>query len=413
MQKIRQLKIILFCAMVYGSAMVSLLYPDQETSVTENRELAQRPDLHIREFLHGTYQEQYETYLDDQFVGRDKWVSLASLVQAGIGKKEINGVYLGRDHYLLEKWQKSDFDWEQVEENIEILSEFLNGAAEMYGSEHVSCMMIPSKTTVLSEYLPEYVDALDQTPVLHALREKVSDPEKVIDLQEALQQHSKEYIYYHTDHHWTTLGAYYAYQAWAVKTGQAGICPLEHYQRDTIFKDFYGTTYNKIHIGGLPDQVELFHNGQDEMVQVSMDKGDLVSDSMYFLEEAEQGFNRYNIFFSKNTFQIEVNTQAKTGKTLLLIKDSFANCFVPFLTGDYDRIVMIDYRYGKIPIGSVMDQYEDITDVLVLFNTEKFMQNNRLGKLADLCRENTEEKGMEEFHMEDFVYYNLDSALKE
>lgn len=403
MQKICLLKILLFCAIIYGYAMVSLLCPDQKTSVTENRKLAQRPDLHIREFLHGTYQEQYETYLDDQFVGRDKWVSLASLVQAGIGKKEINGVYLGKNHYLLEKWQKSDFDSEQVEENIEILSEFLNGATEMFGLEHVSCMMIPSKTTVLSEYLPEYVDALDQTPVLYALQEKVSDPEKVIDLQEALQQHSKEYIYYHTDHHWTTLGAYYAYQAWAAKTGQAGIYPLEYYQRDTIFKDFYGTTYNKIHTGGLPDQVELFHNGWDDMVQVSMDKGDLVSNSMYFPKEAKQGFNRYNVFFSKNTFQIEVSTHAKTGKTLLLVKDSFANCFVPFLTKDYDRIIMIDYRYGKTPIGSVMGQYEDITDVLVLFNTEKFMQNTRLGKLANLRQGKAEEKGMERFRLDDFI----------
>lgn len=403
MRKIRLLKIILFCIMLYGFTFLTLFHADQKTSDTENRELAQKPVLTKKEVLKGSYQKKYESYLDDQFVARDQWVSLATALQTGLGKKEINGVYFGKEHYLLEKWQESDFDSEQVEENVEILSDFLNEAAEIYGQEHVSCMMIPAKTTVLADYLPRYVDTPEQTGVLQDLRDQLSHPESLLDMQEILQEHKEEYIYYRTDHHWTTLGAYYAYQTWAEQRGQATAYPLEHYQRETAFQDFHGTTYNKVHEGGRPDQVELFHSAGDASVQVSMDEGELVSDSMYFPGEAAKGFDRYRIFFSKNTFQIEVTTQAKNGKTLLMVKDSFANCFVPFLTEDYERIIMIDYRYGKQPMGTIMDQYEDITDVLVLFNTEKFMQNTKLGKLADLRRGKTEEKEMEEFRLEDFL----------
>jgi len=95
-----------------------------------------------------------------------------------------------------------------------------------------------------------------------------------------------------------------------------------------------------------------------------------------------------------------VSAKADTGKSLLLIKDSFANCFVPFLIEDYDQIIMIDYRYGKVPMKNIIEQYKEITDVLVLFNTEKFMQNTKLSRLADTGKEET---GMKEFNLDDFL----------
>lgn len=210
----------------------------------------------------------------------------------------------------------------------------------------------------------------------------------------------QEYIYYRTDHHWTTLGACYAYSAWAEKTGQASSHKLDYYKRETVFTDFYGTTYKKAPVNVPADSVELFHNRGDNKARVNMDDGAVTSDSIYFKEAASERWNRYEIFFSKNTFQIEVNTRADTGKTILLIKDSFANCFVPFLTEDYDRIIMIDYRYGKIPVGTILNIHKEITDVLVLFQTEKFMQNTKLEKLADI---RTEGGGMEEFNPADFL----------
>lgn len=400
MRKTKQIMIVVFCILFFGGTLVSLLLPNRERSVMENRELAQRPAFSAKKFLGGSYQKKYETYLSDQFFLRDQWVSLSSAMQFFAGKKEINDIYLGKEGYLLEKNREEDFDKEQTEENIVSLSSFLNDMAGLYGKEHVSCMMIPSKAEALPNRLPAFAKTDGQEVVLKSLKSKLSYPDNFMDVKEELQKHQEEYIYYRTDHHWTTLGAYYAFRAWAEKTGQATPRPLGDYQRETVFKDFYGTTYNKAHVPVKADCVELFHFSAEEEVHINMDDGEKEADSFYFKKEALKGFNRYNVFLSKNTFKIEVTTKAGNGKTLLLIKDSFANCFVPFLAGDYERIVMIDYRYGKVPIGSILSEYEDITDVMVMFNTEKFMKNTKLDKLAD-----TERKAqtMEEFNIDDFL----------
>lgn len=400
MKKTKQIMVIVFCILFFGGTLATLLLPAKENSVMENRELAQKPGFSVKNFLKGKYQKKYETFLSDQFFLRDQWVNLSGRMQYFSGKKEINGVYLGKEGYLLEKNAKENFDKGQIKENIAFLSSFLNDTAEAYGKEHVSCIMIPSKAEALPGRLPAFVKVTDQTEVLSALRSKLSYPDMLLDMKEILRKHQKEYIYYRTDHHWTTLGAYYAFQEWAEKTGQAKAYPLKNYQRETVFEDFYGTTYNKVHIPVKADSVELFHSPNEKAVHINMNDGEQEADSLYFRDEALEGFNRYNVFFSKNTFKIEVTTKAKSGKTLLLIKDSFANCFVPFLTEEYDRIIMLDYRYGKVSAGNILSDYEDITDVLVMFNTEKFMQNTKLAKLAD-----TERRAptMEEFNIDDFL----------
>lgn len=392
--------IVVFCLMLFGCAAATFILPAKEFSVAENRELQKKPKFTGKKWKKGTYQKQYESYLNDQFFLRDGWVRLAVGMQALLGQKDINGVYLGKDGYLLEKPVKADFDEEQTEDNVGYLSHFLNEAADIYGKEHVSCMMIPSKAQVLTNYLPNFAKVPNQDKTLDSLKSRLSHPKMLLDMSSELQKHQQEYIYYRTDHHWTTLGACYAYAAWAKATGQAVPHEPEYYQREIAFTDFYGTTYNKVPVNVPADQVELFHSPGDADIQVVMDEGETTADSMYFKKAASEGFNRYNVFFSKNTFQIEVNTKARTGKSLLLIKDSFANCFAPFLTEAYERILMVDYRYGKAPIGRILGQHKEITDVLVLFNTEKFMQNTKLSKLAD-----TEKRGqtLEEFRMEDFL----------
>lgn len=398
--KLRAVMAVIFCAMLYGCCLVTLFVPEKEYSVMENRELQKKPAFTRKSFLNGKFQKQYEEYLSDSFFMRDGWVSLSVNLQHAAGKKDINGVYLGRDGYLLEKNDMEDTDYGQVRENVEHLSKFLNETADIYGEGNVSCIMIPAKALALPDKLPAFAEVKSHDDVLSSIEKKLSHPEILMDICGELQKHQNEYIYYRTDHHWTTLGAYYAYAAWANRGGRVKARPLEGYGREAVFDDFYGTTYNKVHLRVPADTVEIFHGSGEDGISVEMDDGEIKSGTMYFKEEAEQGFNRYNVFFSKNTFKIEVNTKSGSEKTLLVIKDSFANCFVPFLAKDYSRIIMIDYRYGKDPIGKIMGDYEDITDVLVLFNTEKFMVNTKLAKLADTKMES---KTMEEFNIEDFL----------
>ena len=399
MRKLKIFIIVEFCFILFSSPAAAFLSSDKEFSDMENRELAQKPVFSGKSFLDGRYQGSYEEWLNDQFFWRDGWSFAAANLQAAFGKKDINGVYIGKNGCLLEKYQETDFEQEQIKENTGYLSDFLNYAVKHYGKSRVHCMMLPSKAEVLPDSLPVFAEPFNTGEVLKGLRESLDNPDVLLNTGDVLKKHQKEYIYYRTDHHWTTLGAYYAWTQFAEAAGLA-MRKLEYYQREIVFTEFYGTTYNKAHIRVKPDSIELFHNQGEKGIQVDMDDGELVAGSVYFPEEAEKGFNKYNIFFSKNTFKIVVTTQAGTGKSLLLIKDSFANCFVPFLTGDYDQIIMVDYRYGKVPVKDIIKKYKNITDVLVMFNTEKFMQNTKLNRLADTGKEET---GMKKFNLEDFL----------
>ena len=399
MRKLKIFIIMEFCFILFFFPAFSVLFPDEEYSDKENRELAQKPVFSGNLFLNGKYQNRYEEWINDQFFWRDGWAFLAANMQAASGRKDINGVYLGKDGFLIERYQKTDFEQEQIKENTEYLSGFLNYAVKHYGKDKVHCIMVPSKAEALTDSLPAFAEPFQTAEVLTALKGRLDEPDILLDAGDILKKHQKEYIYYRTDHHWTTLGAYYAWAQFAEAAGLY-VKGLGHYQRETAFTRFYGTTYNKAHIGAAPDSVELFRSPGEEGINVDVDDGELTVDSLYFPEEAEKSFNKYNIFFSKNTFKVVVSSKAETGKSLLLIKDSFANCFVPFLTEDYDRIIMIDYRYGKVPVKNIIEQYKEITDVLVLFNTEKFMQNTKLSRLADTGKVET---GMKEFNLDDFL----------
>lgn len=398
-------KIILigmFGVLLYGGTLTSMILPDRKSSDRENRALAQKPKLEADAVFAGTYQNEYETYLNDQFPLRDDCVDLSSNLEYLLGKKDINGVYIGKDGYLIENEGETGVEPEQVRENVQILSDFLNEMTDLYGMKHVHCLMVPSKAEAMPGKMPRYAKVPSHQDVLDDLSDHLQQPDVLLDLGDLLRAHQEEYIYYRTDHHWTTLGAYYAWQGWKKKCGQE-TSGLEGFDRKQVFDDFYGTTYNKAHVKVKADEVEIMERkkaaGQKgKKVQVTFDH-DKTYDSLYFFQEAKKGFNRYNLFFSKNTFQIDIKTQARTGKTLLLVKDSFANCFVPFLTEDFDQIIMIDYRYGKTPIGQILDECPGVSDVMVLFQTGKFMAHTKLQKLADTSREST----LEEFNLEEFL----------
>lgn len=157
--------------------------------------------------------------------------------------------------------------------------------------------------------------------------------------------------------------------------------------------------------------MRIFHTDY-ENVEVNGNNGEFKSDSFYFYEAAKDSFDRYQLFFSKNTGKIEVTTFGKKGRTLLLIKDSYANCFVPFLANEYSKIIMIDCRYTKAKIKHILKQYRDITDVLVLFNIEKFRKDMHLSSLeitAEDLMKIDKEKDKNEDDEEDDIFADLAS----
>ena len=424
-------------------AVVFLVLPRSEFSELEKRRLAKFPDYSHEALLSGKYTGDISSWFSDSEPFRDELMTLSMAIKNSLALKVGGGDAVT---FHAEPGAGAEEPPQPTEEEIEagnrdiaeISAVGVDGPAKVasagiivageepevralmvyYGEAtggaewaqaanfyketlpdvDIYCMVVP---TAIEFYCPEKVKSRtrSQLSTIRNIYSLLRPDVHAVDAYTPLGTHASEPIYFRTDHHWTTLGAYYAWTQFA-EVADLPVRGLEHYQRETIFTGFYGTTYNKAHIKVKPDSVELFHNPGEKGINVDMDDGKLVAGSVYFPEEAAKGFNKYNVFFSKNTFKIVVTTEAGTGKSLLLVKDSFANCFVPFLAEDYDQIIMVDYRYGKVPVKDIIEQYKNITDVLVMFNTEKFMQNTKLSRLAETEKDGT---GMKKFNLEDFL----------
>lgn len=388
---------IVFVGVLLVGMLILIVKPKSDFSKEENRALQELPEFSVDGVLQGDIQEEYEDYLSDQFFCREGFVALCTKLKRSFGRKDINGVYLGAKGYLLEKYDASDFDRTQVEDNIFYLSTFLKDMLNRFGREHVRMLFVPSKGTVLSSYMPEYAMAYDTSYVPQQVAEELSltGGEKggsedcgVLDLTMALCKHEKEYIYYRTDHHWTTQGAYYAYSAYKESLGQTAPA-LSEYERKVVTNAFFGTSYDKVQQRVQADEICRFtfaakEKASPNTVKVSFDDGEIVWDS-YYDEESLATKDKYSYFLGGNTARVHIATGTDNGKVLLLFKDSFTNSFVEFLEQDYAHIYMLDLRYVE---GNVYDsiaainQEHTITDVLALYNIEKFMQDDNMWKLT-------------------------------
>ena len=345
-----------------------ILVKDREFSDSENRMLAQFPEISFSSLLDGSFLEGLGDYTADQFPGRDAWITLNLKMNMALGQKEFNGVYLCEDGYLIQIPQEPN--WVQAERNL--------AAAETFAAKYPDLNMVmtgaPNAVTVLSDLLSANAPARDQREDIAWIQGQL-DAVQFCDVTDALAAHSDEYIFYKTDHHWTSLGAKYAFYAMAecmnlepIKEGDYTAYPVSN--------TFQGTLSSKSGSHTSTDTVEIYipHSGIDYYVTYA-DTGETIS-SLY-RRSALNEKDHYTVFFGGNHARVDITTTADTGRCLLLFKDSYANCMVQFLFPYYDHITMIDPRYYYDNIDLVIKS-ESITDVLFLYNADTFLNDTSL-----------------------------------
>lgn len=365
---VRQLlPVIAFFVIIFGLTAGSLGSEKKEYSETEKRELQQMPKVRWRSVRKGKFQKKYEKYLADQFPGRDSWVRLQTDVSRVVGKTESNGVYFGKDGYLLEHYGTSDFENEQSEKNEQALVKFVK---KMSKKRNISVMLVPTKTWIMQEKLPAFAPTYDEQQMYDCMKAKLGDlaDTVLVPVADELQKHTDEQIYYRTDHHWTTLGAWYGYEAYVRAAGG----DLEQAQKKRDFHcvstQFYGSTYAKVNQASRADKIEMYEPQQPLTVVYNM--GEKTTDTLYdtsFLDTQDQ----YSYFTGGNQPVIEVTGGTANGRTLLVIKDSFGNSMIPFLVEDYEKVVMVDLRQLNVKCKDLVNMF-DPTDVLLLYNTAQF-----------------------------------------
>ena len=351
-----------FCLLLAVSTLAGLLLPDRYYSEREKRTLTQKPQFTIADFISGEFSGELEKYLTDQVPLRDGWATMKTYMELAIGKRESVGVYICKDKYLMDKF--TSYSKKQLVANAAALVDL----QEKLAAEGISMntILVPMAAQVLTDKLPAYAPVADYAAILQVLTDAGVD---TTDVLSALVAHSSENIYYRTDHHWTSLGAYYAYCAWR------GIEPnVDEWTQEVLCDDFYGTTWNKVPLPTVPaEEITAWYKHINR--SVSYNNGQYETDSIYERKYLS-GSDQYAVFLNSNQAQTVIEGSGKSGK-LLLIKDSYGNTFSQFPVEDYAEVHVLDLRFFK---GDVTEYAKEngITDTLVLYGTQSFVKDTRL-----------------------------------
>lgn len=356
--------------------------PSRSFSPEENRYLAQKPEFNIKALLDGSYGAAYEKYLSDQFPFRGKFVAAKVNAERLMMRADVNGVFFGKDNYYIEKFEPEDLMTEQLEKNIAYLAQAAEQFAGTYGEERVRLMLVPSASQILTDKLPLFASPADQGEVVKKLKERLPAPGMLIDAGDALADHREEPIYYRTDHHWTTLGAYYGYRLFAES---AGITPreLESFKQETAADDFLGTIQAKVNVSMKPDTITLFQPVKQEEYSIFYD-GSQEEHSSFYEKQALKERDKYSVFLDGNHGWTKIVRKTppleEPGRRLLIIKDSYAHCFAPFAALHYEEVHMVDLRYFNMKLSEFAKE-QGITDVLVLYQIPGFSKDKNIFKM--------------------------------
>ena len=361
--------LVVFGLFFLGLFVLDLVTPDRAYSELENTTLAQRPTLSAptADGLNN-YFTSYTKYVKDQVFGRDQWISLQSFVETTLFQKtQSGGILLGKDHMMFPRtFGLVSSETRTLPKNTAALE----ALSQRYPGK-VNVMLVPAAAVTYPENVPAGAPLLDENLYLDQLSAAVQAAGgRFVDVRETLAAHKDEYLYYRTDHHWTSLGAYYAYQQLC---GALGLTPFDRDAHTAETQDgFYGTHYSKARTwNAVPDTITWYDLQNTLTIWNVTGPGQPTDGTATGLYDTDKlsVYDKYAMFLHGNNGLSRVEGDG-TGK-ILVLKDSYANCFVPYLTANYAAIDVVDFRnynYGLDQL--IADNGYD--QILVLYSFDSF-----------------------------------------
>ena len=356
----------LFCLFLYGFGIAHILLPDRDFSEVENRYLSHFPAFSWEGLKDGDYTADIETYLEDQFPLRDGWIGLKTRYEYLTGKREFGDasrgiVYLCGDR-LIAKVTESD----RGEQNLSYVQQLVE-KTEL----PVYLGLIPTAAETWRDKLPDGAPTMDQYAYIEAGKDTGAI---YVDMAGVLAEHADEEIYYRTDHHWTSLGAYYGCTA---LLEAMGIQPQPLGEGTVVSEDFNGTLYSTSGVHWLrPDTMETYVDG--EGVTVTVDDGMSLSTHGLYVEEKLQGKDKYTYFLGgNNPLYVIENPDAATDQTLVVLRDSYSDALAPFLSQYFAEIHLVDLRYYRVPVAAYAESV-GADAVFVCYSVDNFQSDSNV-----------------------------------
>lgn len=371
-----------FPAILIAVMFFNIFLPDKNFSAEENRLLQTMPKPSISSIFSGRFETKAESYAADQFMLRNMFIKIKSSFDISLGSTESNNVFMCKDNYLMENISKADA--KKMENNYNSLAKL----KQLYPNINMDFMLVPNAANIMSDKLPLFAVTEDQNKQMDDFFKKIqSIGINSVDVRATFKKNKEKIeLYYHTDHHWTTDGAYLAYQDFAKKNK---LNSNIKYDALAVKNDFRGTLASK----------SGFTNGLNDMIKIYLPKeGQNYKNSVIFYSDTKEKtteFYKLNNLKKKDTYTVfggsnhpiySIKTPVSSQRKLLLIKDSYANSFIPFLSQDYREIIVIDPRYFFDDISEII-KANGITDILFLYNANTFFNDNSLDMMINASKD--------------------------
>ena len=390
----RSVILLFFAALIITADIFLLTDHDRQFSENENRVLSKAPALTTAGISAGKFMTEEENFINDQFFMRDAWISVKLAIDRLCGKKESNSVYLGNQDYLLEIPVKP------VEKSLNRNLNSINAFAEETGL-NIVMTLIPGAAWVCDQLLPANAPVEDVGKIISDIRGVLHSGINYADATDALKEHKTEYIYYKSDHHWTSLGAKYAIEFLAPFLKIDNV--INDYAVMAVTEDFTGTLGSTSGRFEVKDRIDIYipivnfneeaqeetYSDQKELAlstnleYVVEYVGSVEKSATIYRSEALEAKDKYQVFMGGNHPLVKIRTNNSNDRNLLLLKDSYANTFIQFLLPYYDTIMTVDPRYYSDDLYKLINE-NTITDVLILYSENNFVTDNSLfGVLED------------------------------
>ena len=369
-KKFSVLLTVLFCAFIGSMSVISLLLPDKDFLPLENRYPQKPPKLSAESLSSGKFMEEAEDYVSDHILGRDFWVAAKAWSERLSGKKENNGVYFAAQDTLINRVDPPDPA--KLDKDMGYVDALVGNV-----SVPVYFGLIPSAAEIWGDRLPEGAPTAAEQSIIDQLY--FSTGASTIDMYGALAPHKDEDIYYRTDHHWTSLGAFYGANAIFEALGLDPI-DLNDYRKTTVTGQFNGTLFSTSGVRWLPpDSIDTYI--PDDGVKVTAYPKGAPEEGSLYVESQLEVKDKYAYFLGGNQPLCVIETEHADAPRVLIVRDSYSDSLAPFLTERFSEIHLFDLRYNMTSVSSYVEEH-DIDTVIILYSFSNFASDDKLALLS-------------------------------
>ena len=359
--------LIIFASIIILADACLILMHDKKFSENENRTLAQFPKADASTLLSGKFMSDAENFVADQFFLRDNWISLKFIADKYTGRENSNGVWIGYGNYLFEDVTKPDID--TLRKNVKAIKTFATSR-----KANIYMTLVPNAITILNQLHPFYTPLYNQTLNITYAKNFLADTVNFVDITDVLKAHKYENIYFKSDHHWTSLGAKYAFDTLAPVMNITLVKEYDVLEATDAFNGTMASTSGNFYVD---DKIFLYIPKTEDFAYVVENTGTQQKSATIYNSNALQSKSKYDVFFGGNFPLINIKTTNSNSRNLVIFKDSYANAFIQFLLPYFETITVVDARYFSDDIEKLLDN-ASATDILFLYGANTFVADTYL-----------------------------------